>query len=179
MIAENAQRQNLNDYDLVVSLVHFLAISINKTDEETKSFLYKMKNHKEGGVKGLSIDDKKVLKQMEDALDKTDKYSIKNLITKLKVLNFHPDIIKAMQDKRLLFAHAFLLNKVKDEDKMKELLTLFVSQQINKDELKKSVRKIIGENKVVFPYENFVKTLKEVDFKNVTEDKKKANSGQN
>ena len=59
MIAENAQRENLNDYDLVVSLVHFLAVSANKNDEEIKAFLYKIKNLADGKVKNLTLDEKK------------------------------------------------------------------------------------------------------------------------
>ena len=106
-------------------------------------------------------------------MNRTDKYSFKGLIYKLKILNFHPDIIQAMKDRKILFSYAVLLNKVKDEDKMKDLLTLFVSGQIDKVELKKAIRKILGENKVVFPYDNFIKTLKGVDFNTVAEEKKK------
>ena len=34
MISENSQRSDVNDYDLVVSLIHFLAVTTDKTDEE-------------------------------------------------------------------------------------------------------------------------------------------------
>lgn len=171
MIAENAQRQNLNDYDLVVSLIHFLAVSTQKTDEEIKNFLYKLKNHDSGVLKTLNIEDKKLKKMLEDNMDKTDKYKVKTLISKLKVLNFHPDIIKAMQDKKLLFSYASMLNKVKDEDKMKELLTLFVSEQINKDEFKKAIKTILGANHVSSPISQVIKSMK--DFNTFPDDKKK------
>ena len=171
MITENAQRQNLNDYDLVVSLIHFLAVSINKTDDEVKSYLYKMKNNDEGSLKALSIDDKKIIKALTDAIERTDKYSIKTLTTKLKVLNFHPQIIKAMQDRKLLYSYALMLNRIKEEEKMQELLTLFTSFQISKDELKASIKKLTGEDKPVTPLKNLVKVMKE--FNNFSDEKKK------
>ena len=171
MIAENAQRQNLNDYDLVVSLVHFLAVSTQKTDEDIKNFLYKLKNHDSGVLKTLSIEDKKLKKMLDDNIEKTDKYKVKTLISKLKVLNFHPDIIKAMQDKKLLFYYASMLNKIKDEDKMKELLTLFISEQITKDEFKKAIKSVLGSNHVSSPITGVVKSMK--DFNSFTDEKKK------
>ena len=172
MISENAQRLNLNDYDLVVSLVHFLAISTKKTDDEVKKFLFKLKNFATGKIKDLTLDEKQLKRDLEGSIVKTNRYSIKTLTNKLKVFNFHPDIIQALRDKRIIFSQASLINKVKDEIKMRELLTLFTSGQITKVELKKAVRIIIGENKIVFPFENFVKTLK-VDFNNFSEEKKK------
>lgn len=172
MITENAQRQSLNDYDLVVSLLHFLAVSVEKSDDEIKNFLYKLKNVKDGKTKELTIDEKKLKKSLEDSILKTNKYNLSSLSSKMKVLNFHPDIIQAMKEKKLLFSYASMLNKVKDEEKMKELLTAFVSGQIDKSELKKAIRQILNENKVVFPFENFIKNLK-TSFNSFDEEKKK------
>ena len=60
MMTENAQRQNLNDYDLIVSLIHFLAVSTNTSDDEVRNFLNKIKNMESGKIKSFSIDDKKL-----------------------------------------------------------------------------------------------------------------------
>ena len=171
MITENAQRQNLNDYDLVVSLVHFLAVSTNNSDEDIKNFLYKINNHDSGGLKNLSIQDKKLQKMLEEAIEKTDKYKLKTLISKLKVLKFHPDIIKAMQERKLLYSYAVMLNKMKEEAKMKELLTLFTSFEISKEELKASLKKINGEDKPINPLKEITKAMKE--FNNFSDEKKK------
>lgn len=172
MITENAQRQNLNDYDLVVSLIHFLGVSVKKNDEEIKAFLYKLKNTESGKVKNLTIEEKKLKKDLEDSILKTNKYSLSGLTSKMKVLSFHSDIIQAMKNKQILFSYGLMLNKVKDEEKMKELLTAFVSGQIDKSELKKAIRQILNENKVVFPFENFIKNLK-TSFNSFDEEKKK------
>lgn len=160
MISENAQRQDVNDYDLVVSLVHFVAASTDKTDDEIKAFLYKLRNFDSGNVKYLSFEEKKLRKAIEDAMSRTDKFTLKALIAKLKVLNFHDDIVKAMQDKKLLFSYALQLNKVKDPEKMKDLLDRFTTNQISKDELKKEIREIVGENKKVIPFEETLKKLR-------------------
>lgn len=170
MITENAQRVNLNDYDLVVSLIHLLAVNSNISDEEAKNFLYKIKRHDEGELKVLAIDEKRLRKAFEDTLLRTNKYSLKGLINKLKVLNFHPDIIQAMKNKDLLFSYASMLNKVKDETKMKELLEDFISEKMNKDELKKEIRKILGQDKKDFPLKASLKLIK--DFENFSDEKK-------
>ena len=174
MITENAQRVDLNDYDLVSSLIHYCAVSTGKTDEEIITFLYKLRNLDAGNVKNISFDEKKLKKSMESALGSTDKYTIKNIISKLKVLNFHPLIIKAMKEHKLLFSYAFQLNKIKDEEIMKALINRFISKQITKDELKKEIRKyIVGNNPPdVVPFSETLKKLR--DFKTLSEEKKQA-----
>lgn len=172
MISENSQRQGVNDYDLVVSLVHFLAASTDKTDDEIKAFLYKLRNFDSGNVKYLNFEEKKLKKAIEDAMSRTDKFTLKALIAKLKVLNFHEDIVKAMKDKKLLFSYALQLNKVKDPEKMKDLLNRFTNNEITKDELKKEIKEIVGENKKVIPFEETLKKLRA--FPELPEDKQKA-----
>jgi len=171
MITENAQRQNLNDYDLIVSLIHFLAVSTNTSDDEVRNFLNKIKNMESGKIKSFSIDDKKFQKVLEYNIEKTDKYSLKSITNKLKVLNFHPDIIKSMQERKLLYSYAVMLNKIKEEDKMQELLNLFISFEISKDELKASVKKLTGEDREEPLLKKANKGMKE--FNNFSNEKKK------
>ena len=169
MIAENAQRQDINDYDLISSLIHFLAVTVKKTDEEIKSFLFKLRNHDSGNVKTLSFDEKKLKKTLEEHLGKTDKYSISFVINKLKVLNFAPVIIKAMKEHKLLYTYGLMLNKIKEEDVLNGFLNRFINKEIDKDELKKEVKKYIGPGTItIMPFSNTLKKLK--DFKNLPED---------
>lgn len=172
MIAENAQRQNLNDYDLVVSLIHFLSVSVKKTDEEIKAFLYKLKNLETGNIKAITTEEKELKKTLEEYIKRTDRYTLKNLTGKIKVLNFHQNIIKAMKERKLLFTYALMLNKIKDEERMNDILSKFLNSELNKDEFKKEILNILHENKIVFPFDNFIKTLKG-DFNNFTDEKKK------
>lgn len=165
MIAENAQREDLNDFDLITSLIHFLAISTHKPDDEMKTFLFKLKNHDSGNVKTLTFEEKKLKKSMEEALTKTDKYSLAFVINKLKVLNFAPSIIRAMKEHRLLYTYGVMLNKIKDEAVINDLLSKFTSKQIDKDELKKEIKKYTGENNnqnQVIPFSNTLKKLKDI-----------------
>lgn len=172
MIAENAQRQNLNDYDLVVSLIHFLSVSVKKTDEEIKAFLYKLKNLETGNIKAITTEEKELKKTLEEYIKRTDRYTLKNLTGKIKVLNFHQNIIKAMKERKLLFTYALMLNKIKDEERMNDILSKFLNSELNKDEFKKEILNILHENKIVFPFDNFIKTLKG-DFNNFADEKKK------
>ena len=174
MIAENAQRMDINDYDRVNALVHYLAVSTEKTDEEIKSFLFKLKNHDSGNVKSLSFDEKKQKKALEEALNKTDKYSLNHVINKLKVLNFAPSIIKAMKEHKLLYTYGVMLNKIKDEKIINELLNKFLSKQITKEELKKEIKKLTGSdaNPPIVPFNNILRKLK--DYPNFPEPTKQA-----
>ena len=172
MIAENAQRQNLNDYDLVVSLIHFLSVSVKKTDEEIKAFLYKLKNLETGNIKAITTEEKELKKTLEEYIKRTDRYTLKNLTGKIKVLNFHQNIIKAMKERKLLFTYALMLNKIKDEERMNDILNKFLNSELNKDEFKKEILSILHEDRIVFPFDNFIKTLKG-DFNNFADEKKK------
>ena len=87
------------------------------------------------------------------------------------MLNFHPDIIKAMQERKLLYSYAVMLNKIKEEEKMQELLNLFISFEISKDELKASVKKLTGEDKEEPLLKKANKGMKE--FNNFSDEKKK------
>jgi ParB family chromosome partitioning protein len=174
MIAENAQRQDINDFDLVNSLIHFLAVSNHKPDDEVKNFLFKLKNHDSGNVKTLTFEEKKLKKSMEENLSKTDRYTLSFVINKLRVLNFSPSIIKAMKEHRLLYSYGLMLNKIKDEQIINELLHKFMTKQIDKDELKKEIKKYIASEPVdqVVPFGVTLKKLR--DFKSFPEDKKEA-----
>jgi ParB family chromosome partitioning protein len=170
MITENAQRVDLNDYDLVNSLIHYAAVSTGKTDEEVINFLYKLRNIDAGNVKNISFEEKRWKKEIEAALARTDKYTLKNIISKLKVINFHPAIIKAMKEKKLVYANAFLINKIKDEEVMKALLNRFITKQITKEELRKEIKKYTGGDNVgnILPFSGTLKKLK--DFKTLPEE---------
>jgi ParB family chromosome partitioning protein len=171
MIAENAQRQDINDFDLVNSMIHFLAVSTDSTDDEVKAFLFKLKNLDSGNVKNITFEEKKWKKEMEKTLVMTDRYNLNFVVNKLKVLNFAPSIIRAMKEHKLLYTYGVMLNKIKDEQVINELLTKFISKQITKDELKKEIRKYIG-SEAPGPIVPFSETLKKLrDFKTFPEDK--------
>jgi hypothetical protein len=86
------------------------------------------------------------------------------------VINFHPAIIKAMKEKKLLFSYASMLNKIKDEEVMKALLNRFVTKQITKEELKKEIKKYTGGSPAdTLPFSGTLKKLK--DFKTFPQEK--------
>lgn len=173
MIAENAQRQDLNDYDLISSLIHFMAASTGKTDDEIKSFLFKLKNHDSGNVKSFSFEEKQLKKSLDNCIEKTDKYSLNFVINKLKILNFSPAIIKAMKEHKLLYTYGVMLNKVKDEQIINELLTKFLNKQLTKDDLKKEIKKITASDApFVVPFNGTLKKLK--DFSKLPSEKQSA-----
>jgi len=174
MIAENAQRQDLNDFDLVNSLIHYLGVICHKPDDEVKNFLFKIKNHDSGNVKTLTFEEKKLKKLMEETISKTDRYTLSFVINKLRVLNFAPSIIKAMKEHRLLYTYGLMLNKIKDEQVINELLHKFITKQIDKDELKKEIKKFIASEPVdqVVPFGVTLKKLR--DFKALPDEKKEA-----
>ncbi|MFN8577944.1 MAG: ParB/RepB/Spo0J family partition protein [Candidatus Sericytochromatia bacterium] len=164
MIAENAQRQDLNDFDLVNSLIHYLGVICHKPDDEVKNFLFRLRNHDSGNVKNLTFEEKKLKKQMEESISRTDKYTLSFLINKLKVLNFNSSILKAMKENRLLYTYGLMLNKIKDEQVINELLHKFITKQIDKDDLKREIKKhtISETNDQVVPFGATLKKLRDL-----------------
>ena len=77
-----------------------------------------------------------------------------------------------MKERKLLFTYALMLNKIKDDERMNDILSKFLNSELNKDEFKKEILNILHENKIVFPFDNFIKTLKG-DFNNFSDEKKK------
>ncbi len=160
MLSENIQREDLNPYDEVVSLLQLIAINLDMEEKEIKSFLYKIKNYLSGNIKELSEEEKQMKDVIDGILSKTGKYNFQGFINRLRVLNLHPLIIEAMRTKKLSYSHAVELNKIKDEKTLKKLIKETIEKRLSKDELIKKINAIRGNEIKANPFKEVSKKLR-------------------
>lgn len=160
MLSENIQREDLNPYDEVVSLLQLIAVNLDYSEEQVKSLLYRIKNYTSGNVKELTDDEKEVKETIDNILSKTGKYNFQGFINRMRVLNLNPLIIEAMRTKRLPYSHAVELNKIKDEKVLKKLIAEVIEKGLSKEELINKIKSIRGTNVKVNPFGDFSRKLR-------------------
>ncbi len=160
MLSENIQREDLNPYDEVVSLLQLISVNLDLSEEEVKSLLYRIKNYISGNVKELSASEKEIKEAINNILAKTGKYNFQGFINRLRVLNLNPILIEAMRLKKLPYSHAVELNKIKDEKILKNLLKEVLENGISKDELIIKIKSLRGTTVKANPFTTLSKKLR-------------------
>jgi ParB family chromosome partitioning protein len=122
MVSENLQRENLNVYDETVALLEFVAVSLNKSTDQIKSFLFKIKNFYGGKIQELSEEEKESHELINIILERTGKFNIQTFINRLRVLKLDQIIINAMRDNKITYSIAIELQKLKDSSKIQEII---------------------------------------------------------
>ena len=122
MVSENLQRENLNVYDETVALLEFVSVSLNKSTEQIKSFLFKIKNFYGGKIQELSDEEKESHELINVILERTGKFNIQTFINRLRVLKLDQIIIDAMRDNKITYSIAIELQKLKDPSKIQEII---------------------------------------------------------
>ncbi|MEK7433499.1 MAG: ParB/RepB/Spo0J family partition protein [Cyanobacteriota bacterium] len=162
MLSENIQRENLNPYDEVLALLQLIAVNLELSEEEVKSFLYKIKNYISGNIKSLSNDEQEIKDVIDTILSKTGKYNFQGFINRLRVLNLNPLIIESLRLKKIQYSHAIQLNKIKDEIVLKEIIEETIKYNLSKDELIERIKKLIDSEIKIDVFSDFNKKLKEI-----------------
>lgn len=170
MLSENIQREDLNPYDEVVSLLQLIAVNLDYSEDQVKSILYRIKNYTSGNVKELSEDEKDLRESIDGILSKTGKYNFQGFINRMRVLNLNPVIIEAMRTKRLPYSHAVELNKIKDDAVLNSLIKEVINTSMSKDELIKRIKSIRGTEVKVNPFNDFSRKMRY--FHNLPNEKK-------
>lgn len=160
MLSENIQREDLNPYDEVVSLLQLIAVNLDYSEEQVKSLLYRIKNYTSGNVKELSSEEKEVKETIDNILSKTGKYNFQGFINRMRVLNLNPLIIEAMRSKKLPYSHAVELNKIKDDKLLKKLIAEVLDRNISKEELINRIKSIRGTEVTLNPFRDFSRKLR-------------------
>lgn len=140
MLSENIQRENLNPYDEVLSLLQLIAVNLELSEENVKSLLYKIKNYISGNIDNLSEEEKEIKTVIDNILSKTGKYNFQGFINRLRVLNLNPSIINALREKKIQYSHAVQLNKVKDENILLELIKETYQNKLSKEDIIQKVK---------------------------------------
>ena len=174
MVSENLQRENLNVYDETVALLEYIAISLNKSTEEIKSFLFKIKNFYGGKIQKLDDSEKESHELVNTILEKTGRFNIQTFINRLRVLKLEQLIIDAMRENKITYSIAIELQKLKDLSKVKELIDEIVERGLTTKELTERVGLLNGGNERarVSPLTDVKKLLNDKKYKSLPEDKK-------
>jgi ParB family chromosome partitioning protein len=160
MLSENIQREDLNPYDEVVSLLQLISVNLDYTEEQVKSLLYRIKNYTSGNIKELSEDEKDIKETIDNILSKTGKYNFQGFINRMRVLNLNPLIIEAMRNRRLPYSHAVELNKIKDEEILQKLISEVIEKNMSKEELINRIKSIRGTDVTLNPFRDFSRKLR-------------------
>lgn len=174
MISENLQRENLNVYDETVALLEYIAVSINKTVTETKSFLFKIKNFYGSKIKDITEEEKETHDFINAVLQRTGKYSIQTFINRLRVLNLDGIIIVAMRENKITYSIAIELQKLKDTTKIAELIKEISETGMSTKEIVNRVGQLNGGNERsrVSIFSLLKKSLTDSNIKKLSADKK-------
>jgi len=174
MVSENLQRENLNVYDETVALLEYIAVSINKSVTETKSFLFKIKNFYGSKIKDITEDEKETHDFINSVLQRTGKYSIQTFINRLRVLNLDEIIIVAMRENKITYSVAIELQKLRDSKKVADLIKEISENGMTTKEIVDRVGQLNGgiERTSVSIFSSLKKTLTDSNFKKLHKDKK-------
>ena len=122
MLSENIQRENLNVFDQTVGIMEYIGLAFKMSFDDIKKLLYHFRNV---DSKTISSDPEKSEHQrekMEAITQKIGNISVATLINRLKMFAFKGIILDAMKDGRVSYTAALELNKISDEQKIKNFI---------------------------------------------------------
>jgi ParB family chromosome partitioning protein len=162
MVSENIQREDLNAYDETVALLQYIAVTLGVSIDETKSFLYKIKNYSVGKISTIADDEETQKELIDEILEKSGKYKFQAFIDRLRLLNINPIIIEDMRLNKLSYSIAIEVNKIKDEEKIVSLLKEIKASRLTLSEVKERVKllTIPKKPKAINPFASVTKMMK-------------------
>jgi ParB family chromosome partitioning protein len=160
MISENLQRENLNTFDEVCSVIHLIALNLDMTEDEVKSFLIKSSNLETGRIKSFSIEEKDTKDEITELLDKIGKYNLFTFLGKMRVLNLNPLLITAIRQNHMPYTIALVMNKLKDEAILKKMIEAYFIDYPPIQYVKENVNELLGEDEQPNPFAPISKKVK-------------------
>lgn len=134
MATENMQREDISVYDETLTLIDYLKVAINESQEGIEKLLVRFKNHDAGSIQ-LTEDEKEKRLQMNNVLKKTGKIEISGLLNRLTMLSMHPFIKEALSTSKLSFSNAQVLQKLsKNETTLKAVMSRVIDENMSKRE---------------------------------------------
>ncbi|RMB00060.1 ParB/RepB/Spo0J family partition protein [Hydrogenothermus marinus] len=175
MLSENIHREDLSDYDKVVSVLQLIEYKLGMSETDVKRFFNKLTNKQSGLVKEeITEEEIKTLKKLEELLEY---FKIRNWKTFRKMLTLLdiPEFLKEIiRDKKIPYYMAIELKKLKSENLIKEIVNKIVEENLTFEEVKQLVKQYRKEETKdkVFPYQSLNKSLRQ-KWKKLPEDKKR------
>lgn len=163
MISENAQREDLNDYDKLMSHLEYLSFILGKDKEEVIKVARKVFNYISGNVKQLTPEERKEGQIIEKTLQKLSGTNLRTFIERLKILNVAPQIKEAIRKYGWSYSLAIEVNKLRHiPEKMEQLIQEIIDKGLTKKEVQQRVKEILGEEaekRVKNPFKETFKDL--------------------
>ncbi len=180
MISENAQREDLNDYDKLMSHLDYLSFILKKDKEDVIRTARKIFNYISGNIKELTPEERKEGQIIEKTLQKLSGTNLRTFIERLKIINVAPQIKDAIKKYGWSYSMAIEVNKLRNyPEKMEQLIKQIVKYDLSKKEVEEKVKEILGEEakkRIKNPFKETFKDLnKKVSavYKKLPEDEKK------
>ena len=171
MVSENVQRENLNVYDETVALLEFISVSLEKSTDSIKSFLFKIKNFYGGKVQELSYEEKESHELINKILERTGKFNIQTFINRLRVLKLDQIIIDAMRENVITYSIAIELQKLRNRDFLKEIIDEIAEKGMTTKEIVERVGQLNGGtlNEKISPFKEIKVILSDSSYKKLSE----------
>ena len=149
MLTENLQREDLNPFDEVDSLIRLISHDMNIEKETIKSIIkriaIKIKNKRP-----VPLEDEQFQIRIEQLLKKVSNFTIVQLREKMKIYNFNKLILADLEKGRISYKHANIVSKLsilKDDSIIENVLKKVKSNKLSSSKTEKIVKKLLGENK--------------------------------
>jgi len=140
MLSENIQRENLNVFDQTVGIMEYIGLAFELSFDEIKKLLYHFRNV---DSKTISSDPEKSENQrekMEAITQKLGNISVATLINRLKMFTFKELILDAMKEGIISYTAALELNKISDEQEIKNFIKALSSGECSIKEIKAFIK---------------------------------------
>jgi ParB family chromosome partitioning protein len=153
MISENLQRENLNTFDEVCSVIHLIALNLDMTEDEVKNALTKVGNQERGLIiNNFSIEEKDTKDEIIELLDKIGKYNLFTFLGKMRVLNLNPLLITAIRENHMPYSIALAINKLKNDTDLKKMIQGYFVDYSPLQYVKEAVKAILCEDEKPNPF---------------------------
>ncbi|ACO03828.1 MAG TPA: ParB/RepB/Spo0J family partition protein [Persephonella sp.] len=166
MISENAQREDLNDYDKLMSHLEYLSFILGTDKDEVIRVARKIFNYISGNIKELPDEDRRRGQVIEKTLQKLSGTNLRTFIERLKILNVAEEIKDAIKKYGWSYSLAIEVNKLRSyPDKMRQLIDEIIMNDLTKKEVEIRVREILGEEAAKRVKNPFKESFREINKK--------------
>ena len=151
MLSENIQRENLNVFDQTVGIMEYIGLAFEMSFDDIKKLLYHFRNV---DSKTISSDPEKSEHQrekMEAITQKLGNISVATLINRLKMFAFKELILDALKEGTVSYTAALELNKIIDEQKIRNFITALSSGDCSIKDIKSFLKEQKKKNTLVHP----------------------------
>jgi ParB family chromosome partitioning protein len=136
MLSENIQRENLNVFDQTVGIMEYIGLAFGMSFDEIKKLLYHFRNVDSKTISSDLEKSENQREKMEAITQKLGNISVATLINRLKMFAFKELILDAMKKGIVSYTAALELNKISDEQKIKNFITALSSGDCSIKEIK-------------------------------------------